>query len=138
MEEHTKILKEIGLAIIFLPLSALFTAAILRWLNKKIAKFMISYPRAYLIEIIVGIANAVCCFAIILIGTLFEGKIISNNFLIFLIFLVRAAFYSKMIVRPGYGPIGWVKGGAYSISFGLLYLALKLVMILLFLLLIRH
>ena len=68
MEEHLELLKDIGPSIIVLPFSALFTAAILRWLNTKIAKFRISYARAYLIEIIVGIAKVGCYLAAILIG----------------------------------------------------------------------
>ncbi len=126
MEDYTEILKDVGLTIVFLPLSALFTAAILRWLNTKIAKFIISYARAYRIEIIVGFAQVACYIAAIFIGFFVEDKRILNIFTLVLIFLVGAPFYSKMIKHPDLGSIGWVRGSAYSIIFGVLDIGLQL------------
>lgn len=126
MEEYSELLKDIGLSIIVLPFSALFTAAILRWINSKIAKFRISYARAYRIEIIVGVTQIGCYLTAVLIGIFIEDYRILNIFAIVLIFLVGAPFYSKMIAHPDSGPIGWVKGSAYSVIFGILDIVLQL------------
>ncbi len=120
------LLKEIGISIIVLPLAALVTAAILRWVNSKIAKFVLSFSRAYRIEIIVGVAHIGCYLAAILMGLFIDDNRIINVLALFLLFLVGAPFYSKMIKHPDYGPIGWVKGSAYSITFGVLDLAIQL------------
>lgn len=126
MEDYSELLKDIGLSILVLPLGALVTAAILRWLNSKIVKFVLSYSRAYRIEILVGVAHIGCYLAAVLIGFLIDDKRILNILILFLIFLVGAPFYSKMIKHPDYGPIGWVKGSAYSIIFGVLDIGLQL------------
>jgi hypothetical protein len=126
MEEYSELLRDIGLSIIVLPLSALFTAAILRWLNTKIAKFIISFARAYRIEILVGVTRIGCYLAAVSIGVFIDDYRILNIFAILLIFLVGVPFYSKMIIHPDSGPIGWVKGGTYSIIFGFLDVVLQL------------
>jgi hypothetical protein len=126
MDEYSVLLKDIGISILVLPLGALITAVILRWLNLKIAKFVLSFSRAYRIEIIVGVARIGCYLAAILIEFLIDDKRILNVLILFLLFLVGAPFYSKMIKHPDYGPIGWVKGSAYSIIFGGLGIALQL------------
>jgi hypothetical protein len=126
MDEYSIFLKDIGISILVLPLGALVTAVILRWLNLKIAKFVLSFSRAYRIEIIVGVAHIGCYLTAILIGFLIDDKRILNVLILFLLFLVGAPFYSKMIKHPDYGPIGWVKGSAYSIIFGGLGIALQL------------
>jgi hypothetical protein len=126
MDEYLELLKDIGISILFLPLGALVTAIVLRWLNLKIAKFVLSFSRAYRIEIIVGVAHIGCYLAAILIGLIIDDKRILNVLIMILIFLVGAPFYSRMIKHPEYGPIGWIKGSAYSIIFGGLDIALQL------------
>jgi hypothetical protein len=126
MDEYSVLLKDIGISILVLPLGALITAVILRWLNLKIAKFVLSFSRAYRIEIIVGVAHIGCYLTAVLIGFMIDDKRILNVLVIILLFLVGAPFYSKMIKHPDYGPIGWVKGSAYSITFGVLDIALQL------------
>jgi hypothetical protein len=130
MDEYSVLLKDIGISILVLPLGALITAVILRWLNLKIAKFVLSFSRAYRIEIIVGVANIGCYLTAVLTGFMIDDKRILNVLVIFLLFLVGAPFYSKMIKHPDYGPIGWVKGSAYSIIFGGLDIALQLLVVL--------
>jgi hypothetical protein len=130
MDEYSVLLKDIGISILVLPLGALITAVILRWLNLKIAKFVLSFSRAYRIEIIVGVAHIGCYLTAVLIGFMIDDKRILNVLVIFLLFLVGAPFYSKMIKHPDYGPIGWVKGSAYSIIFGGLDIALQLLVVL--------
>jgi hypothetical protein len=68
MDEYSVLLKDIGISILVLPLGALITAVILRWLNLKIAKFVLSFSRAYRIEIIVGVAHIGCYLTAVLIG----------------------------------------------------------------------
>jgi hypothetical protein len=130
MDEYSLLLKDIGISILVLPLGALITAVILRWLNLKIAKFVLSFSRAYRIEIIVGVGHIGCYLAAVLIGFMIDDKRILNVLVLFLLFLVGAPFYSKMIKHPDYGPIGWVKGSAYSIIFGGLDIALQLLVVL--------
>ena len=120
-----ELLKDIGISILVLPLGALITVVVLRWLYLKIAKFVLSFSRAYRIEIKVGVAHIGCYLAAILIGFFIDDKTILNVLIIILIIFAGAPFYSRMIKHPEYGPIGWVKGSAYAIIFEGLDIALQ-------------
>ena len=126
MEEYLDFLKDVGLSILFLPVAALISAAILKWLNTKIAKFAVPYSRAFRIELLIGIAYF-CCFIILCVaGILFGHKGILNLIMLILIFLIGAPFYAKMIIHPEKGPIGWQKGIAYSLIFGALDIVMQI------------
>ena len=64
--------------------------------------------------------------AALLIGFFVEDKRVLNIFILVLVFLVGAPFYSIMIKHPVLGSIGWVKGSAYSIIFGALDIGFQL------------
>ncbi len=126
MELYSEFTRDIGLAILYLPIGALISAVILRWLNSKIARFVVPYARAFRIEIIIGTVYLVCVVSLYISGRWIEDKSALNVVILILSFLVGAPFYAKMLKHPERGPIGWVKGTAYSLIFGAMDVVLQL------------
>ena len=109
-----------------LPIGVLISAAILKWLNNKIAKFEVSYSKAFFIELIIGLVDVACFTVLGIIGIWSNSIYIVNLIMLVLFFLLGAPFYARMLIHPEKGPIGWGKGIAYSLIFGILDVLLQL------------
>lgn len=126
MTTYSEFYKDIGFGLLLLPIIIAVSAAMLKWLNKKIAKFDISYAKAFKIKLIIGVIEITCLLALGTIGIWMNSFVIINLIGFILFFLLGAPFYAKMILHPKTGPIGWGKGVTYSLIFGIFDIVLQL------------
>ncbi len=120
MTAYSEFFKEIGIGLLLLPFIVAISAVILRWLNKKISKFDISFSKAFKVELLIGVVSIALSIVLGAIGIWANSFAIINLVVLVLFFLLGTPFYAKMLVHPEKGPIGWGKGLAYSSIFGAL------------------
>ena len=120
MEFSPEYLKDLSLIICFFPVAIALLAVFLKFINKIVCKFSVSYLRALKIEFLVCITFLVLDFLTSTLGFYFDCVLYAAIFSMILYFIIGTPFYAKMLVHPMKGPIGWGKGLVISLIFGVL------------------